>query len=327
MSTPLFRIEERPKTEGPNGSEEKKGQKETQPPHKRQGGYFFYPAYTKAAAVLNNNLPHKPLSQWTDDQKAEAQHSFQECFNTLEEYSMQASNTHKMMFAKRARILALQPAALHKARTGIHDEDLFNEFRIAMPEQYGATQTYSQSQRDGALRRSICARGSLRLSSGTRRWRGRPCTGLWLKSGKRACWMRMGRIGLFHRLLLMRMILCIILGLWWSFVSGRGLDKGVVQFEWADQGEMRKSAKWGNNVVGTGAEEVSLHQRAAGVMLSTLENSSGIVRDKAPEDVDIDAEAAKWRVEFGEEIGGLVEEYVRKSMPDYEYLKARRITV
>jgi hypothetical protein len=43
--------------------------------------------------------------------------------------------------------------------------------------------------------------------------------------------------------------------------------------------------------------------------------------------IDIDAEAAKWKVEFGEEIAQMIEKAVRDSMPDYEYLKARRITV
>ncbi|KAJ5947167.1 hypothetical protein N7466_000182 [Penicillium verhagenii] len=315
-----------------------------------KGGYFFYPAYTKAAAALNNNLPHKPISQWTDDQKAEAQRSFQECFNTLEEYSTQASTTHKMMFAKEHAYWLYSPAALHKASTGIHDEALFNEFRIAMPEQYGAAQTYSRLNEtvfsDEYLRSwqlaFIIRHPALAWPSMYRAMVKIGESGLLDEDGVRGASfsnMDMRWTRLMYEWCLEqpdRPVPPPVIdahdlvhnpGVVGEFCERTGLDKGVVQFEWAEQGETRKSAKWGSHVVGEGAEEVSLHQRAAGVMLSTLESSSGVVRDKAPEDVDIDVEAAKWRVEFGEEIGGLVEEYVRKSMPDYEYLKARRITV
>jgi hypothetical protein len=104
-----------------------------------------------------------------------------------------------------------------------------------------------------------------------------------------------------------------------------GLDKSVVQFEWADKPE-KKSLQWACHNPDAGAEEVKMHQHAASVMLSTLENSSGIVKDKAPEIIDITAEAVKWKKEFGDKVGELIEKSVRDSMPDYEYLKARRIT-
>jgi hypothetical protein len=106
-----------------------------------------------------------------------------------------------------------------------------------------------------------------------------------------------------------------------------GLDKSVVQFEWAGKDEVKKSAQWDNGDPNASAQEFEMNVGAAKIMLATLENSSGIVKDKAPEVIDIDAEAIKWKEEFGEETGGLLEVYVRKSMPDYEYLKARRITV
>ena len=60
-------------------------------------------------------------------------------------------------------------------------------------------------------------------------------------------------------------------------------------------------------------------------MISTLTSSSGIMPDKTSTNIDIDAEANKWREEFGVEIAGYLDMWVRAAMPDYEYLKDRRL--
>lgn len=60
-------------------------------------------------------------------------------------------------------------------------------------------------------------------------------------------------------------------------------------------------------------------------MLSTLRASSGIMLEKMSTNIDIDSEAEKWCVEFGDEIGRHMERAVRAAMPDYEYMKARRM--
>lgn len=98
-----------------------------------------------------------------------------------------------------------------------------------------------------------------------------------------------------------------------------GLDKSAVQFEW--NWDHKKPE---NDI--TNAEQ-DRHQRLASIMLSSLHGSSGIIEDKAPVDIDIAAEVAKWKVEFGEEIARFLERAVIDSMPDYEYLRAQRITI
>ena len=60
-------------------------------------------------------------------------------------------------------------------------------------------------------------------------------------------------------------------------------------------------------------------------MLSTLSASTGIVEGKTSNDLDIDKEVKKWKVEFEEEGGAHIEKWVRDAMPDYEYLKSRRL--
>jgi hypothetical protein len=97
------------------------------------------------------------------------------------------------------------------------------------------------------------------------------------------------------------------------FCEMAGLDKDAVQFEWG--AETRSVVQsWGTQ-----------DEKAARIMLATLEASRGVVKEKAPATVDIEAEAVKWREEFGEEAAALVERAVWGAMGDYEYLRERRV--
>lgn len=60
-------------------------------------------------------------------------------------------------------------------------------------------------------------------------------------------------------------------------------------------------------------------------MLSTLNESSGILLEKTSTNIDIGMEAKTWREEFGEKISRHMEKLVRAAMPDYEYMKARSL--
>ena len=88
-----------------------------------------------------------------------------------------------------------------------------------------------------------------------------------------------------------------------------GLDPETLKFSW------EKASK----------EMVDGLQSAAKIMLSTINASTGMDKGKVAGNVDIDAEAEKWRVEFGEEGGRKLEKWVRDAMPDYEYLRSRRL--
>jgi hypothetical protein len=60
-------------------------------------------------------------------------------------------------------------------------------------------------------------------------------------------------------------------------------------------------------------------------MLGTLHSSTGVQTDKLSTTIDIDVEAKKWKEEFGEEAGTEIERLVRDAMPDYEWLKSKRM--
>ncbi|KAI8628352.1 hypothetical protein F5Y19DRAFT_476756 [Xylariaceae sp. FL1651] len=62
-------------------------------------------------------------------------------------------------------------------------------------------------------------------------------------------------------------------------------------------------------------------------MLSSILASSGVDKGKVAGSIDIDKEAEKWKSEFGEDGGSKLERWVRDAMPDYEYLRSKRLTV
>ena len=58
---------------------------------------------------------------------------------------------------------------------------------------------------------------------------------------------------------------------------------------------------------------------------STLHASTGVLSGKTSLSVvDVEVEATKWKAEFGEEVAKEIETFVRRSLPDYVYLRRQR---
>ncbi|KAK4141551.1 uncharacterized protein C8A04DRAFT_14036 [Dichotomopilus funicola] len=97
-----------------------------------------------------------------------------------------------------------------------------------------------------------------------------------------------------------------------KYASLTGLDPERLRFNWqkASAEEMEKLNPMHRAMVGSimGSEKVDLSKVAG-------------------EELDIAAEAEKWRVEFGEEVGRRMEGEVRGMMGDYEVLRAARLRV
>lgn len=73
--------------------------------------------------------------------------------------------------------------------------------------------------------------------------------------------------------------------------------------------------------------EADYEAKPFAIAMSTLEGSNGIIKSKAPANINIVDEAKKWRTEFGTETAVIIEKGVWESLPDYEYLKARRVKI
>lgn len=94
-----------------------------------------------------------------------------------------------------------------------------------------------------------------------------------------------------------------------KYARAVGLDPAKIRFAW-DKG------------TGDDGKLIPIERR----MLSTLLDSSAVDKSKiAGQDLDIDAEAVKWRDEFGEEGGRNLEGWVRNAMPHYQHMRAKRM--
>ncbi|KAI8946260.1 hypothetical protein F4801DRAFT_74586 [Xylaria longipes] len=90
-----------------------------------------------------------------------------------------------------------------------------------------------------------------------------------------------------------------------------GLDPEKLKFSWEKVSQ----------------DEIDKMQSAEKVMLSTINASTGVDKGKMAGNINIDTEAEKWRTEFGEEGGNKLERWVRDAMPDYEYLRSKRLAL
>ncbi|KAK4168225.1 hypothetical protein QBC43DRAFT_309902 [Cladorrhinum sp. PSN259] len=129
-----------------------------------------------------------------------------------------------------------------------------------------------------------------------------------------------------------------------NFCEKTGLDKSVVQFEWGNDAGLsnykpepraqplpqESQNGHGDGDVSNNSDEDEAREKelaAVNLMTSTLRASKGVIKDKTPAVVDIDAEIEKWKEEFGPEGAALIEKTVRDTMPDYEYLRERSLKV
>ncbi|KAL4892685.1 hypothetical protein BDV59DRAFT_179501 [Aspergillus ambiguus] len=124
-----------------------------------------------------------------------------------------------------------------------------------------------------------------------------------------------------------------------KFSEQLGLDPSQLIFEWKantpknengspqngaqENGTQRSEAPKDN--ASSSLDNLQHNKEAQKIMLGSLTASSGLLKEKAPENVDIAAEVSKWNEEFGEEAARFVEKAVLAAMPDYEYLKERRL--
>lgn len=98
-------------------------------------------------------------------------------------------------------------------------------------------------------------------------------------------------------------------GVTMRFAEIIGLDPAKLQYSWDT----------------TSQESLEAMTPENRLMLSTLLASSGINKSKLASNLSLETEAAKWREEFGEEIAGLIERCVRDALPDYEFMKSKRL--
>ncbi|KAK4108062.1 hypothetical protein N656DRAFT_784598 [Canariomyces notabilis] len=324
-----------------------------------KAGYFFYPALVSASA---KNFFNTPLDKWTDEMKTEMRQLYQQCFDNLEAASAEARDKGKLMFTKEHAFWFVNPAFMlevlpdpsangsGEVTARSHQES----FRLTMPEAYGPSETFSPLNktllsdeylrtwqfafliRHPALAWPSMYRAMMNLSSKLHMMdedgiKGAMLSNMtWKWTRYLFDWCREQSGGSTVPLVLDAHDVIHNQEVVLQFCDRAGLDRSAVQFEW-DDGKQGVPSGWtagkqnGESGGPDGAPDVS--KEAAKIMTSTLVASKGIIKDKAPAAVDIDAEVEKWKAEFGPEAAGLIEKTVRDAMPDYEYLREFRLKV
>ncbi|EAW15049.1 uncharacterized protein ACLA_004630 [Aspergillus clavatus NRRL 1] len=304
-----------------------------------KGGYFFYPPFTKAA---RDGRLSKPLDDWTEAEKVEIRDALQQAIDGLEQYSARAEQEGKMLFVKEHAFWLTNPAAFEDVA------DHLSAFQLQFPSVYGPSQTFSPLNRtvmpDEYLRTwrlaFIVRHPALAFPSLYRAMNKIMQTGFMqtedttgtLTTNLTLRWTRM----LYDWSLEQGEALGVPLILdahdvihnpkvVLRFCEQTGLDPSVVQFNW----EAKPQAQ-GSEASGPASQPMNeqdmMEKATSSIMLSTLNSSTGVIKDKTPATVDLATEIGVWKEEFGDEVAVTLEKAVRDAMPDYEYLRSRRVT-
>lgn len=310
-------------------------------------GYFFMGA---VSAQWLADLGSKPIDEWTHTERAEVKKAYQDGFDEFEAFLQKAESNNKLAVIKEHAYFMGNPAIQWRQLFDKNAESKTSDFNVNVPERYTKTPTWSALNRtvlpDEFLRTwnpiilirhpavmfPSAARAQndllkddnfqLALSEqsiiltmtdirGIYDWyvndmkknAGASASGINGTSGY--TWpIVIDADDVIKNTTAVTTKLCEIIG----------LDESQLQFEWKTESKNRYAAD----------DPMSI---AAVRMLSTLSASKGIMKDKLAGNIDLDVEAKKWKEEFGEEDGAMVESRVRGAMPDYEYMMARKLQV
>ncbi|KAK4982813.1 hypothetical protein LTR66_009082 [Elasticomyces elasticus] len=298
------------------------------------GGYFFISSYL---LMKHLKLRGKHIEEWTQDQRTQMMQSYQDSFNKLEEHVESGEAEDKIVFVKEHGEFMVEPTAQTRFLFGQNSvEEL--PWTVQIPSTYGPETTHSSFNEtvlpDEFLRtwlptflvrhpalvfpshyRTIIQNENVEAAEAGEAQKALVMTLHWSRSlydwyTQHLCktdtkpngdvtWPLVVDADDIMTKPEVMIRLCEILG----------MDPTKLQFTWKP------------------ASDVELAQLPSirKIMLSTLLASAGVIREKSSIDLDIDVEAEKWRSEFGQREGEKMEKWVRAAMPDYEFMKARRL--
>ncbi|KAJ5103018.1 hypothetical protein N7532_003547 [Penicillium argentinense] len=298
-----------------------------------QGGYFFLPVIQ---LMIELNLRGRGVHEWTEDERKQMKECYQSCFNTLHQHLEDAKKKGCSVFVKEHCHFMAHPASMTKELNGliVHEEPWTIEF----PEIYSQLTTRSIQNEtvlpDGFLRQWLPTflirhpalafpsryRASLDLDNAD----GDSIGGDQGTLGMTLHWTRLLYEWYSHNLTAEE---AFIDGdaTWPLVLDGDDVmaNQGVVlrfgEILQLDTTKMRFSWK------PVPEEQRAKLEMRPKRMLSTLLDSEGIIKGKTAENLDIDVEVKKWHNEFGGKVAVRLEELVRAAMPDYEFLKLRKL--
>ncbi|KAI9930662.1 hypothetical protein ASPWEDRAFT_39567 [Aspergillus wentii DTO 134E9] len=303
----------------------------------RGPGYFFLPVMR---LMQDLDVREKDVKEWTEDARSQIKQCYQACFNDMQGYVDETVLKNHSVFVKEHVNFLVDPIARASQLRGTSFDETETSWMVNIPETiYGSNRTRSAPNEtilpDEFLRRwsptFLIRHPALAFPSRYRIFldldeaetgRGPGWTDMTMRWTRTLYdWYRAnipgdesvidGHGDVTWPLIIDADDVMAKPEVVVRFCDILGMDRSKLRFTWTAETEEKKSRMG----------------KYPSRFLSTLISSEGIVSGKTSENVDIDVEAKKWRVEFGDEAGAKLEQVVRAAMPDYEFLKARRLKV
>lgn len=286
------------------------------------GGYNFLPSMPK-----RYQLQPRPMSQWTDEELREVQNIMQTCFDNMQDFIEKSQEEKKLVFVKEHGILINHPwfesEFLHGECTTV------GEPTPLMPR---GAKTATRSEHNKTILSDeflktwrptfLIRHPAMVFPSLFRLFRneafGRPTaepnlielTMYWQRKlfdfYEAQCATGDGGF-----IVLDADDLMVTPELVTKYTALVGLDPEKLRFSWEKVPQ---------------AVLDQLHPMVKGAH-SSLNASDRVDVSKIAGHVDITAEAEKWKADFGENVATRIEKHVRDAMPDYEYMRSKRLTV
>ncbi|KFH44146.1 hypothetical protein ACRE_050710 [Hapsidospora chrysogenum ATCC 11550] len=290
------------------------------------GGYFFRPTVTKRYILLA-----RPVETWTEDDSAAVQESVQESFDRFQDHLAAAENEGQRVFVKEHAFFLNNPLYEWQHAYGVDrfrgQEPLSVSVRgldappnastrsplnlTSMPDEFLLTWNPTFLIRHPAMVLPSLYRVTLKdvEIDGFQRPERKPMaperTMKWVRSlydfyaahfGDGSPWpIVLDADDVITQPALVARYAALV-----------GLDPDKLRFSWDKMA----------------TEKLSPVEK---LMLSTISTSTGVDVSKAAGDIDIGREAVRWREEFGAEAAGELERWVSEAMPDYLFLRERRL--
>ena len=300
------------------------------------GGYFFMPA------IMANNQLHnrgKHIEEWTKEERETMMQIYQTCFEELEKFLQIAQSEKKFAFVKEHSYFMIEPTAQTRYLYG-QNSVKESPWTVRVPDSYGKELTRSSlnetvlpDQFLGTMLPTFLIRHpALIFPSHYRTYID--------MEGIEAAQTQEAELSLIMTLHWTRTLyewytqnqkspsfLTECSDVIWPLVLDAAdvMTKPEVVFRFCSIVKMNTSKLRFNWPAADSNELAQLPNDYERRMRSTLLASSGVLTDKAQANLDIDAEVKKWAVEFGEKDSQRLERWVRAAMPDYEYLRSRRL--
>ncbi|KAI9037324.1 uncharacterized protein KD926_000611 [Aspergillus affinis] len=274
-------------------------------------------------------LGQKQFGNWTDSEKSRVMESFRVCVDSLLFASATAESQNKIFFHKDHAGWIWRPDAKAPGDHGVfhgiapdsYDQQLPPASQVTstnptvLPVDFLASSRLIFCVRHPALAFASACRGSLELQLlDPGNWKGELMRSLLTYSYTRVLYdwnMALIRENGSHDRLMDPIIVSgsdIVHnpGLVPQLAKELGLDPSKVQTTWNT----------------TSFPEDTLIMRE--IFCRVANQSTGVIKEKAPEKIDIEEEKRKWVAEFGCDLAGIISDCVEHAIPDYEYLMSKR---